>query len=80
MPSRKRLTCTSYFVEVSFSVTAEPIELSREENKKFSRQFTSEIERSIKSAILEAANDKIREHVEAGRLDKGFEAKATSEC
>ena len=58
MPSRKRLTCTSYFVEVSFSVTAEPIELSREENKKFSRQFTSEIERSIRSAILQAANDK----------------------
>jgi hypothetical protein len=40
--------------------------------RKHRHEFTKKIEGSIHDAILEAAQQKLMEHVKAGRLAKGF--------
>jgi hypothetical protein len=47
---------------------------SRAEARKHSKQYRR-IAKSIENAILQAANLKLREHIKAGTLDKGFRAR-----
>jgi hypothetical protein len=47
--------------------------VSRAEARKHSKQYRR-IAKSIEYAILQAATMKLREHIKAGRLGKGFRA------
>jgi hypothetical protein len=67
-----RITHTEYHVEIFFACR------SRAAARKSSHQFSKKIEDSIYHAISEAARRKVREHVKAGRLARGFGAEMVS--
>jgi hypothetical protein len=61
-----RITHTEYSVEIFFACR------TRASARRVGHQFTRRTERSISDAILRAARKKVREHIRAGRLAKGF--------
>jgi hypothetical protein len=63
-----KVTHTEYAIEIFFACR------TRASARRVGRQFTRRIERSIGDAILRAAREKVREHIRAGRLAKGFGA------
>jgi len=69
---KMKITHTEYSVEVFFACR------TRASARRVRHQFNSRIERSISDAILRAAREKVREHIKAGRLAKGFGAAMVS--
>jgi hypothetical protein len=67
-----RVTHTEYHVEIFLACK------TRGTARKGGHQFTQKIEDSIYDAIFRAARKKVREHVKAGRLAKGFGVKMVS--
>ena len=61
-----RITQTEYHVAIFFACKR------RLSARKSSLQFNKVIEDSIFDAIVQAARKKVREHINAGRLGKGF--------
>lgn len=61
------ITYDGYYVEIVCKKT------SRALARKHSKQYRS-VAKSVESAVLQAATLKLREHIEAGRLEKGFRA------
>jgi len=61
-----RVTHTEYHLEIFLSCK------TRAAARKGGHQFSQKIEDSIYDAIFQAARKKVRDHVKAGRLAKGF--------
>lgn len=61
-----KVTHTEYHVEVWCKKST--LAAAREQGKQFDRS----VERSIGAAILQAAQAKIREYIQSGKLDKDF--------
>jgi len=61
-----KITHTEYHLRFFFACQ------TRAAAAKSGRQFTKTIEDSIRDAIFRGATEKVREHVKAGRLAKGF--------
>jgi hypothetical protein len=61
-----RITQTEYHVAIFFACK------TRLSARKSGHQFNKLIEDSIYDAIFQAARKKVREHLKAGRLGKGF--------
>ncbi len=67
-----RITHTEYHVEIFFACK------TRASARRHSRQFAKRVEDSVYKALLQAARKKVREHIEAGRLAKGFGVRMVS--
>jgi len=67
-----KVTHTEYHVEIFLKCK------TREAARKGGHQFTQRIEDSIYDAIFQAARKKVREHIKAGRLSKGFRVEMVS--
>lgn len=67
-----KITHTEYSIEVFFACR------TRASAWKVRHQFNARMERSVGDAILRAARGKVRDHIKAGRLAKGFGAEMVS--
>jgi hypothetical protein len=63
-----KITHTTYCIEVWCKKSTLPAA------RRHGKQFNGRIERSIGKAMLQAARLKIREYIQAGKLDKDFGA------
>lgn len=61
-----KITHTNYSIEVWCKKS------TREAARRQGKQFNRDIERAIGAVILKAARLKIREYIQAGKLDKDF--------